>query len=86
MQKICSLHQFILEIQSNLESCVRLATLIFDLNTETFFDQFLIYVNFVSSYKKNSLIRSRDMAENILAHISGTKIFPNMGFEQEHNK
>ena len=26
------------------------------------------------------------LAENIFAHISGTKIFPNMGFVQEHNK
>ena len=26
------------------------------------------------------------LAENILAHISGTKIFPNMGFVQEHSK
>ena len=26
------------------------------------------------------------LAENILAHISGTKIFPNTGFVQEHSK
>ena len=26
------------------------------------------------------------LAENILAHISGTKMFPNVGFVQEHNK
>ena len=26
------------------------------------------------------------LAENILAHISGTRIFPNMGFVQEHSK
>ena len=26
------------------------------------------------------------LAENILPYISGTKIFPDMGFVQEHNK
>ena len=68
----------------------RLATVIFD--------QLLVYVNLHQHAKNHaiSLISSGYMvdkknlaiwlAENILAHISGTKIFPNMEFVQQHRK
>ena len=32
------------------------------------------------------LMEKTGLAENILAHTSGTNIFPNMGFVQEHSK
>ena len=61
------------------------------------FYQVLIYVNLYQHAKNQaiSLIFWRYgwlknlaiwLAENILAYISGTRIFPNMEFVQEHSK
>ena len=59
------------------------------------FDQILIYVNLYQHTKNQaiSMICYGDkidqkiwLVENILAHISWTKILPNMGFELEHSK
>ena len=83
MWKISSFYQSILEIQSILESC------------EQLFGQVLLYVNLPKHVKDQtiSLICSGDMVDNaiwltkdILVHISGTKMFPNMGFVQEHSQ
>ena len=52
-----------------------------------YFDQLLIYVNCINMKKKQAILFIfYRLAENILAHISGTKIFPNMRYVQEHIK
>ena len=91
MQKI-KFHQFILEIQSIWESCDQTG------DTQTVFDQLFIYMNLYQhveitgyftdlfwryGWLKNPAIW---LAENILCSISGTKIFPNMQFVQEHSE
>ena len=66
--------------------------------TQKFFSQFLIYVNryqhakkagyFTNLFWRYSWLKNPAtwLAENILAHISETKIFPNMGIVQKHSK
>ena len=83
MQKISSFHQFILEIQPVLKSC--------DQTGHTcFWPRLSKLCKFVSTCKKSGysidLFWRYVWYENILAHIPGTKIFPNMGFVQEHSK
>ena len=61
-----------------------------------FFDQLLIYVNLYQNAKNQAInffwrygwlkYDKIWLAENILGHISETKIFPNMGFVQKHIK
>ena len=64
---------------------------------QKFFDQLLIYMNLYQHAKNQAislifleiwLIKNPtiSLAENILAHISEARIFPNMGFVQEYNK
>ena len=62
------------------------------------FKQFLGYVNLhqdsknqaISSISSGDIVDKQNpatwLAENILAHISDEKIFPNRGFVQEHRK
>ena len=76
----------------------RLSTSVFDHAHPKIFDKLLIYEDLYKHAKTQAilLICSGDMAdltnpaiwlaENILGHISGTKIFPNMAFAQEHSK
>ena len=77
----------------------RLATPVFDhAQPKIFFDQLLIYVNLYQHTKRKGYFNDMFwrygwlknpavwLAENILAHISGTNIFPNMGFVEEHSK
>ena len=95
MQKISSFYQFILEIQSILEFRDQTGhTHFWPRPSKNFWS---IYVNLYQHAKsgyfsdlfwrfgwlKNAAIW---VAENILAHISGTRIFPNMWFVQEQSK
>ena len=67
------------------------------MDTPKFFDQLLIYVNvskckkagyFIDFFWRYGWLKNTAiwLAENILTHISETKISPNMGFVQEHQK
>ena len=98
MQKISSFHQFILEIQPILESRDQTGhTHSGHANPKFFWSTFNSY-EFASTYKKSGYFIDLFwrygwlknpaiwLAENILVHISGTRIFPNMGFVQEHSK
>ena len=90
MQKISSFHLLILEMQSLQESYNHA-------HMKIFWSTFNL-CEFVSTCKKSGYFIDLFwrygwlknpaiwLAENILAHISGTKIFPNMGFVQEHSK
>ena len=92
-KKISSFHQLILEIKSILESCDQAG----HTHPKNFWSTFNL-CEFVSTCKKSGYFIDLFwkygwlknpaiwLAENILAHISGTKIFPNMGFVQEHSK
>ena len=77
-----SFHQFILEIQPISESHDQTGHTHFwprpSKKSGYFIDLFWRY-----GWLKNPAI---SLAENILVHISGTRIFPNMGFVQEHSK
>ena len=76
----------------------KLATLNFDHVHPKFFDQLLIYVNLYQHAKKSGYFNelfwrygwsknpATRLAKNMFAHISGTKIFPNMGSVQEQSK
>ena len=92
---IRSFHQFILEIQPILESeCTPISD---HIHPKIFWSTFNL-CKFVSTCKKPGYFIDlfwrygwlKNLAtwftENILAHISGTKIFPNMGYVQEHSK
>ena len=98
MQKIILFHLFIFEVQSILETRDTTGHTHFWLWPP---QKFLITFNFcefVSTCKKSSYIIDLFwrygwlentvilLAKNILAHILGAKIFPNMGLEQEHSK
>ena len=98
MQKISSFHQFI-EIQPILEPCDQTDHSHFwPCPSKKFFWSTFNLREFVSTCKKSGYFIdlfwrygwSKNPAmwlpESILAHISETKIFPNMGFEQEHSK
>ena len=50
MQKVSLLHQFILKIQSILESCDQTG------HTQTFFDQLFIYVNLYQHLKNQAIL------------------------------
>ena len=62
--------------------------------SKRFFDQVLIYVNFINMQKSGYSIWRYGwlrnlaiwLAENNSAHILETKIFPNMEFVSEHSK
>ena len=98
MQKISSFHQFILEIQQILESRDQTGQTHFWPSEPKIFWSTFNLCEFVSTCKKSGYFIDLFwrygwlknpaiwLAENILAHISGTKIFPNMGFVQEHSK
>ena len=84
MQKISSFYQFILEIQSVLESRDQTGyTHLCEFISTSKKSGYFIDLFWRSSWLENPAIW---LAENILAHISGTKIFQNMGFVQEHSK
>ena len=65
------------------------------MSTQKIFGQLLIYVNLYQRAKNQAILIDLFwrygwlknpaiwLTENILAHISETKIFPNMGFAQE---
>ena len=95
-------YQFIQLVNSwdtvNFSPVSRLSMPIFDhVHPKHFWSTFNIF-ELVSTWKKSgyfiNLFRRYGwlknlaiwLAEEILAHISGTKIFPNMGFVLEHNK
>ena len=102
MQKISSFHQFILEIQPILEwpdwPHSFLATPIIIIRHRKSFWSTFNLCELVSTFKKSGYFidlfwrygwlkrPSSWLAENILVHISGIRIFPNMGFVQEHSK
>ena len=98
MQKISSFHQVILEIKSILESCNQAGHTHLWPCPPQFFDQLLIYVNLSQHGKKSGYFidlfwgygRLKNpgiwLAENILTHISGTKIFANVQLVQEHSQ
>ena len=68
------------------------------MTTPEFFDQLLIYVNLCQCVKnqaislicsgKNGWLKNPAiwLAENMSAHVSGTKIFSNIGYVQENSK
>ena len=98
MQKISSFHRFVIEIQPIFESRDQTGhNHCWPHPSKNFWSTFNL-CEFVSTCKisrcfidllwrygwlKNPAIW---LAEKILAHISGTRIFPNMGFVQEHSK
>ena len=99
MQNISSSHQSILEVQSISESCDQTDhTHFLTISTQQIFDQLLIYVNLYQHAKKSGYFIDLFcrygwlknpaiwLAENILVHISGTKILLKMGFVVEHSK
>ena len=96
MQNIITFHLFILEIQSISESSDKsdhahfrqcppkkiLINFICELVSTCKKSGYFIDLFWRYGWLKNPAIW---LAENILAHISGTKIFPNIGFVQEHS-
>ena len=98
MQKISPFHRFVLEIQPIFESRDQTGHNHFwPRPSKNFWSTFNL-CEFVSTCKISRYFTDLFwrygwlnnpaiwLAENILAHISGTRIFPNMGFVQEHSK
>ena len=98
MQKISSFHRFVLEIQPIFESRDQTGHNHFWPRPSKIFWSTFNLCEFVSTCKISRYFTDLFwrygwlnnpaiwLAENILAHISGTRIFPNMGFVQEHSK
>ena len=98
MQKITLFHPFIFEVQSILESHDQTShTHFWPHPPKNFWSNFNL-CEFVSTCKKPGYFTDLFwrygwlnnpaiwLADNILAYISGTKLFPNMGSVQEHSK
>ena len=97
MPKITSFHQFILEIQSTLDSCDQASHTHLWPCTPSFFWSPLNLCEFVSTCKKSGYLIDwfwrygwlKNLAvwltDKILAHISETKNFINMGFAKGTN-
>ena len=98
LKKICLLYLCIFQKQSVLEACDQVGHTHFDHAHPKNLRLTFNLCEFLSSYKKpgyfidliwryGSLKNPAIwLSDNILAHISGTNIFPNMGFVQKRSK